>query len=201
MGELDNEETLAAAYASGNREALEELINRCKADLFGYLAGIAGRRDAAEDIFQEVFIKYAMKPSLYKPKQKFRAWIFSVARNAAIDYFRSEKRHSGISLSEETSDEMLGFEGAAILKIGASESERPDRQFENSYMGECIAKSFESLSMEQKEIFYLRHYSGLSFKEISELTGEPIGTVLARMSRTLSILRSKLAEYGIKDIS
>ena len=201
MSEPDTEETLAASYESGNKDSLEELISRCKTDLFGYLVSITGNRDAAEDLFQEVFIKYAMKPSLYKPRQKFRAWIFSVARNAAIDYFRSEKRHSGISLSEETSDETLGFEGSAILKIVAGESERPDRQLENSYMGECIAKSFESLSMEQKEIFYLRHYSSLSFKEISELTGEPVGTLLARMSRALSILRSKLAEYGIKDIS
>lgn len=201
MSELDTEETLAAAYESGNREALEELIGRFKSCLFGYLLGITGHRDAAEDIFQEVFIKYAMKPSLYKPRQKFRSWLFAVARNAAIDYFRSEKRHTGISLSEESSDETLGFEGSSILKIGANESERPDIQLENSFIGECIAKSFESLSMEQREIFYLRHYSGLSFKEISELTGEPIGTVLARMSRTLSILRSRLAEYGIKDIS
>lgn len=189
-----NDEELAAAFAEGSRAALEELINRYKADVFGFLAGLTGSRDAAEDLFQETFIKYVRNPDSYQPVRKFRSWLFTVARNTALDYFRREKNRASVSLSETTDDETENFEGSALLGIKDADANMPDRQFENSCLADRINSALASLSPEQREIFYLRHYSGLSFKEISALTGEPAGTVLARMSRTAAVLRRKIEE-------
>ena len=152
-----NDEELAAAFAEGSRAALEELINRYKADVFGFLAGLTGSRDAAEDLFQETFIKYVRNPDSYQPVRKFRSWLFTVARNTALDYFRREKNRASVSLSETTDDETENFEGSALLGIKDADANMPDRQFENSCLADRINSALASLSPEQREIFYLRH--------------------------------------------
>jgi len=188
------EEKLAADFAKGKTEALEELIKRCQSDLFGFLLGMTGRKDIADDLFQETFLKFVRRPQLYKEGFKFRAWIFTVAKNAAYDYFRREKTHNSISLSGSFEDGSSDSEGAVVLGLSGLENDRPDKRLENEMLGENIRAALLSVSPEQREVFYLRHYSGLSFKEIAALLNEPIGTVLARMSRATAALRKELVD-------
>ncbi|MBP5286818.1 MAG: sigma-70 family RNA polymerase sigma factor [Elusimicrobiales bacterium] len=188
------EEELAVAFADGSHAAFDELVNRCKADVFGFLLGLTGSRDMAEDLFQETFVKYVRNPGAYRPVQKFRAWLFTVARNTALDYFRREKNRTSLGILETPEDEEYDSEGTVVLGIKDRDSDRPDLMFENACLADRINSAIASLPQEQREIFYLRHYSGLSFKEISTLLGEPVGTVLSRMSRTAAVLREKLEE-------
>ena len=192
-----SEEELAADYASGRQEALEELIRRCKADLFGYIISIVGRHDAAEDIFQETFLKFALRPGLYKDKYRFRSWIFTVARNETLDYIRKQASLREVSMSCSTDDGIGDTEGSVFLGLKEDDSLRPDGQLENANIRQEIRKALDALPYEQREIFYLRHYSGLSFKEISEMTGEKMGTLLSRMSRTATALREALEKAGM----
>lgn len=198
MKENISEEDLAVMYADGDSEALGELLKRCKSDLFGFLFAITGHSDVAEDIFQEVFLKFAEKPGMYKPKHKFRAWLFSVARNAASDYFRKIKSRREIIIEYGNGDFGEDTEGSISLLLQDKDSFRPDAVFENSQLSSDIHKALSALPAEQREIFYLRHYSGLSFKEISEMTGVPLGTLLSRMSRAAVSLRSALEKAGYK---
>lgn len=192
-----SEEDLANSYAKGHTEALEELIRRCKADLFGYILSIVGRHDAAEDIFQETFLKFALRPELYKDRYKFRSWIFTVARNETLDYIRKQASLREVSMSGNTDDGSGDTEGSVFLGLKEDDSLRPDGQLENANIRQEIRKALDALPYEQREIFYLRHYSGLSFKEISEMTGEKMGTLLSRMSRTATALREALEKAGM----
>jgi len=196
MKENISEEELAVLYADGNRDALAELIKRCKTDLFGFLLGLTGRPDASDDIFQDVFLKFAEKPKLYKPKSKFRAWLFSVARNSAMDYFRKMNVRREISLEHGSADDSPDFAGSPCSKLQDRKTLRPDLLFENSRLARDISEALASLPRKQREIFYMRHYSGLSFKEISEMLGEPVGTLLSRMSRAAAALRAILEDEG-----
>ena len=116
------------------------------------------------------------------------------ARNTALDYFRREKNRTSLGILETPAEEEYDSEGAVVLGIKDRDSDRPDLMFENACLADRINSAIASLPQEQREIFYLRHYSGLSFKEISILLGEPVGTVLSRMSRTAAVLREKLEE-------
>ncbi|MDD2806764.1 MAG: sigma-70 family RNA polymerase sigma factor, partial [Elusimicrobiales bacterium] len=90
MSEELSDPELIAAFKGGDAEALGLLMERHKAAVYGYLLRLTGRTDAADDLFQEVFLKLVKNPSAYGEREKLKAWLFTVARNAAMDHFRRE---------------------------------------------------------------------------------------------------------------
>ena len=113
-------------------------------------------------------------------------WIYTVARNTAMDGFRKNKKQVF-----ETLDSVV--EGSRpILETIASKELSPEKILIAEAENKKIEKFFEQLSDEQREVFFMRHYWGLSFKEISQILKVPIGTALARMSRALKKLKSQL---------
>lgn len=176
---------LLAAFKAGDPEALGLLMERHKAALYGYLLRLTGRQDAAEDVFQEVFLKLVRDPGAYGEKEKFKAWLFTVARNAAMDHFRRQAAKGEVPLE--------GVDGkAGPADFLASAEPGPEQAFYGKDLGRRIDAALASLSEDQREVFYLRHYSELSFREIAQALKLPIGTVLARMSRAAARLREKL---------
>jgi len=186
------DQELVAAFKNGEIEALGALMERHKAAVYGYLLRLTARPETADDIFQEVWLKLVRKPGAYSEKEKFKAWLFTVARNAAMDYFRRESARRAMFSAEGNAP--YGDEDAApeALETAASPEPGPHEVFENKALGEKIGRALMRLSADQREVFYLRHYSELSFKEIAEMLGLPIGTVLARMSRAAALLRGEL---------
>ena len=185
MSEENTDSELVSAFKAGDAEALGLLMERHQAALFGYLLRLTGRRDAAEDLFQEVFLKLVKNPGAYNEKEKFRAWLFTVARNAAMDHFRRSSARSEVSLDGDG-------EKPGPADFTASAEPGPAEAFYGKTEAARIDSALASLSPDQREVFYLRHYSELSFKEIAETLKVPIGTVLARMSRAAAKLREKL---------
>ncbi|HAF95119.1 MAG: hypothetical protein A2X34_08600 [Elusimicrobia bacterium GWC2_51_8] len=207
---------LIAAFKAGDIEALGVLMERHKAAVYGYLLSLTARPDAADDLFQEVFLKLVRNPAAYRERpsdghsplihpfptaegtphsgfpscasieNKFKAWLFTVARNAAMDYFRRESSRRAEPLEGEDG-------GCGALDKAVSPEPGPQEALEKRNLGEQISRALERLSSEQREVFYLRHYSELSFKEIAGILATPIGTVLARMSRAAAFLRKELA--------
>ncbi len=188
MNEELTDPELLSAFKNGDTEALGALMERHKAALFGYLLRLTRSEAAADDIFQEVFLKLVKNPAAYGEREKFKAWLFTVARNAAMDHFRRESSRGEVPL-EGTGEK------AGPVDFAVSPEPGPAEAAENKALGEKIAAALEQLSPDQREVFYLRHYSGLSFREIAELLSLPIGTVLARMSRAAALLR-KILEAG-----
>lgn len=181
-----------AAFKGGDAEALGALMERHKAAVYGYLLRLTGRPDAADDIFQEVWLKLVRRPGAYGEREKFSAWLFTVARNAAMDHFRREGSRSALFSQEGVAAPADDDAAPGPLETAVSPEPGPHETLENKALGEKISAALERLSPEQREVFYLRHYSELSFKEIAELLGLPIGTVLARMSRAAALLRKEL---------
>ena len=189
MNEELTDPELVSAFKNGDVEALGVLMERHKAALYGYLLRLTRSESAAEDIFQEVFLKLVRSPSSYGEREKFKAWLFTVARNKAMDHFRRESSRGEVPL--EGTGEKAGPADFAV-----SPEPGPAEAAENKALGEKIARALELLSGDQREVFYLRYYSELSFREIAELLSLPIGTVLARMSRAAAQLRKILEESG-----
>ncbi len=185
MSEEISDPELIAAFKAGDAEALGLLMERHKGAVYGYLLRLTGRADAADDVFQEVFLKLVKNPSAYSERQKFKAWLFTVARNAAMDYFRKEGSRGEVSLEGDG-------ERTGPADFAASPEPGPEQAADNKALAEKLDAALGRLSKEQREVFFLRHYSEMSFKEIAELLSLPIGTVLARMSRAAALLRREL---------
>jgi RNA polymerase sigma-70 factor (ECF subfamily) len=177
---------LVRAFRGGDEAALGELIERHRDRLYSYLRRLAGNDAGAEDMFQDTWIKVARNVGAYREESKFSAWLFSVAHNTAMDALR-RRRPDSVSLDAAPED------GRPLSETMGSAEPGPEASYEASESRRAIDGALAELSPEQREVFLLRHYSGMSFREIADALGVPIGTVLARASRAAAKLRDKLA--------
>ncbi|MDQ7772289.1 MAG: sigma-70 family RNA polymerase sigma factor [Elusimicrobiales bacterium] len=178
---------LVRAFNGGDEAALGELIARHRDRLYAYLRRLAGDDAGAEDMFQDTWIKVARNMGAYREENRFSAWLFSVARNTAMDALR-RRRPESVSL-----DAAVAEDGRPLAETIGSAEPGPEASYAAAESRRAIDAALAELSPEQREVFLLRHYSGMSFKEIADALGVPIGTVLARASRAAAKLRDKLA--------
>ncbi len=178
---------LIKAYKKGDTQALEKIMEKYKTPIYSYLLKMVGSRDSANDLFQEIFLKFIKNIQSYNEEKKFANWIYTVAHNTVMDSFRKNKNRYIESL-----DQIKGEDFKSVAETIASKDLSPENILIKTEISGKIEKAFEILSDEQREVFIMRHYWGLSFKEIAEILKVPIGTALARMSRALGKLKVEL---------
>lgn len=176
---------LIASYIRGDLKSLEELVNRHRSALFGYIMNMTANRVNADDVFQEVWIRAIKKIGDFKDNN-FPGWLMRIARNLVID--ESRRKKPDLSLDCETPD------GASLKQTLPGSSRTPDMEIAESELGVKIAAAVEALPPEQKEVFVLRVKSDMPFREISRIQGTSINTALARMQYALARLRSLLKD-------
>lgn len=173
---------LLEQFKNGDAESLEILIRRHQTALYSFLLSYTKSEDSAQDIFQEVFLKIVEKPDIFKGGN-FKAWLFTVARNKCMDYFRSLK-------TETVSIDMEIEEGLTLESVLASEEELPLDRLLSKEENARLYSVLSALSAEQREVILLKEE--FSFKEISELLSAPLGTVLARANRGYKKMKEML---------
>ncbi|MGE5529138.1 MAG: RNA polymerase sigma factor [Patescibacteria group bacterium] len=180
---------LIAQSKLGDREAFAELVRRYYARIYGFAFRLLHQREEAQDVTQEVFLRVFRSLDRYVPSQPFTAWIYTIANNLCIDLAR-RRRHKTVSLSAAT-----GTEEARDLEI-TDNSKNPELLFANAEIGRTVAEAIASLPYKYRVVTVLRHLQGLSYQEISAITGQPEGTVKAQIFRARRILREKLRQVG-----
>lgn len=176
-------------YIAGDENALAVLIERHQSKIYGFIYNKLNDRDAADDIFQDTFIKVikTLKSNSYNEEGKFLPWVMRIAHNLVIDYFRRNKKMPMMRETDEYSifsyltDSSQNVEGRIITE-----------QVEND-----LQKLIEALPDDQKEVLTMRLYRDMSFKEIAELTGVSINTALGRMRYALINLRKVIEKNNI----
>ena len=180
---------LVKLYLSGHEEALGELVNRHKDRIYTYIFMFVRDSYLAEDLLQETFIKVIdkLRTGKYQEQNKFLPWISRVAYNLCVDYYRREKRLPKVTTRD-------GFDIFSVLKFSDASGE--EKIIEDQTVVR-VRTLIEQLPEEQREVLILRHYSDMSFKEISEVTGVSINTALGRMRYALINLRKLMAAKNI----
>ena len=186
-----SDEELIRRHKEGDPEAFGEILRRFGKPLYGYLVGMVKDETAAADLFQETFMRLLKSVDTYEEQGRLGSWLFAIAHNLAQDHFRK----IGRTFVEESLDEGREDAGTTLADLLASPEPGPEEAALHAEMHSHIEEAFEKLSPEQREVFYLREYAGLSFKEVAESLGCPLGTVLARMSRGLKKLRLELEGF------
>jgi RNA polymerase sigma factor (sigma-70 family) len=185
-----SDQELVKRFIQGDQASIEILINRHKNKVFTYIILIVKNQQLAEDIFQDTFIKVirSLKDGKYRDNGKFVSWVIRIAHNLTIDHFRKEKQFSTFSNEDYEAD----IFNTRKLADGTIE----DILVENQIIHE-VKLLIEELPEDQKQVILLRHYGGLSFKEIAEQTGVSINTALGRMRYALINLRKLIEQKNL----
>jgi RNA polymerase sigma-70 factor, ECF subfamily len=184
-------ETETAKIAQGLRERdvelLADLVERCQHRLVRYLLYLTGRREYAEDLAQETWVRVLQRGSQYNGRQRFDPWLFAIARNLAIDYLRKKQKAVQTASLPNDRDAML-----LLPSSGPSPFEAAARS-EDAIR---LAGQLQILSPLYREALLLRFQEDLSLPEIAQVLGAPVTTVTSRIYRGLAALRSAFEEGG-----
>lgn len=197
MGPQTADEQLMLAFKSGDARAFGTLVARHRQPVFNFILRYVGHRQRAEDLLQETWLKVVRSSSEWEPKARFTTWVYTIARNLCVDSARKEAFRATDSLDAPASADE-GAEGRSKGELVADELvQAPDRAAHNVRLRPLLERAIASLPAEQREVFLLREYQGIGFKEIAEVTGVNENTVKSRMRYALEGLRKKLAEWGV----
>ena len=185
-----SDQELIQQYLSGNDIAIEKLINRHRTKVFTYIVLVVKNQQLAEDIFQDTFIKVirSLVDGKYKDNGRFVSWVIRIAHNLIIDHFRKEKQINTLSNDD--------YEADIFNSKKFSDQNIEDLMIKDQITND-VRQLVDELPEEQKQVILLRHYGGLSFKEIAEQTDVSINTALGRMRYALINLRKLLARKNI----
>lgn len=172
---LRPDEDLLRAAGGGDALAFRSLVERYSDELHGYFRRRTG--DAgAEDLVQETFLRLHRTAPRYVPQSTFRTFLYTIARNIALNHLRDRRPAAG-------------FEKGATP---VAPTPTPPQTAESAERALAVRRAIEGLSDALKDVVLLRHYQGLSFREIADVLGIPEGTAMRRMSDALLRLREDL---------
>ncbi len=187
----DPDRGLARKARRGDRGALGRLYERHRERLLGFLTRTLGDRQSAEDVFQEVWIKVLNGIGNYRPgPATFRAWLFRIAGNAAIDRRRREGHAPLLELDAPTGDS----EQTRIDTL-RSEMPGPERVGASKLFGERLDAALARLPERQRNAVLLRHQQGLTYPELAAALAAPEGTAKTLVHRGVRTLRDELEEW------
>lgn len=180
---------LIRLFKNGDVPSLELLILRHKDKIYTSIFLLVRDKHLAEDIFQNTFIKVieTIRGGSYNEEGKFLPWASRIAHNLCVDHFRKVKRSPLVKNSDALSitEEVLDSEDSVEQKMMKRQSH------------EKVRRMLDLLPEDQREVIVLRHYAGLSFKEVAALTNCSINTALGRMRYALLNLRRIMEEKQV----
>lgn len=175
---------LVSEILLGTQGSFEELVTRYTKPLYNFTFRLTGSVQTAEDLVQETFIKVWKSLGKYDPKQSFRGWIFTIARNTTTDYMRKKKT---IPFSVLSKDDDYLFEDTL-----SDDAELPDETLAQLEDTASLEKILATLPIDYQIVLLLHYQEGLTFEEIGDVVDKPPNTVKSWHRRALIQLREVL---------
>ena len=172
-----SDEALMMAYADGNMEAFELLYSRHRGPLYRYILCRVSDAATANDLFQGSWEKIIKASGSYRPSAPFRAWMYRIAHNHVVDYFRRIRPVSEIPPDEIEADDPA-----------------PEKQFLDEQRSSHLREAVEKLPVEQKDALLLKLEAGLDLQAIADVTGVSRETAKSRLRYAVGKLKKSLRE-------
>jgi RNA polymerase sigma-70 factor, ECF subfamily len=192
MAREDPDETLMLRYQGGDVRAFEILLSRHERPVYNFLLRSVGSKAVAEDLLQDTFLRVIKGAASYQRQAKFTTWLYTIARNLCVDRSRRQKHRKAQSLDQPLRDDE---QSGTLLDVVPGSDLGAERRAISSELQQTLQKAIASLSDDQREIFLLRQFQEMSFKEIAEIVDIPENTAKSRMRYALEKLRLELEEY------
>lgn len=176
-------QSIARALQRRDPEFIGRLVSQYHYRLLRYLMYLTSRREQAEDLVQETWMRVLEHAGQFRGDRRFEPWLFSIARNLAIDQLR---RKRGVR----------GPDSEDVLDMPAPDLQSPFAAAARSEDAARIATAMECLAPIYREALLLRFQEELTLEEIAQVSGSPVATVASRIRRGLAIMRSHLEGAG-----
>jgi RNA polymerase sigma-70 factor (ECF subfamily) len=187
---------LIESAKEGNQSAFSELMGYCKDALYFLLLKMVNSKEDAEDLMIETFEKAFRKIKTYNSSYAFSTWLFRIATNHGIDFMRTSKKQPQNIYLESKPD----YEHSTSVISEISEDElNPEEEIINAQNKIALKNIIKKLPADYRNILVMRYFEEMSYNEISDQLGLPIGTVKARLFRSRELLLSIFKEYNISE--
>jgi RNA polymerase sigma factor (sigma-70 family) len=187
---LDQDAPLVAGCRRGDPGALERLVARFRAPVFGTALHLVGDREAALELTNAVLFRLARRLDRYDPARPLRPWVLRLATNEALNWLRARRRERGRVLG--------GAAGAAALANAAGGPD-PEAAALGAERRAAVRAALARLPARPRRLLTLRFYDELSYQEIAAQTGQTANTVGVQLLRARRRLRDELRRGGYAD--
>lgn len=181
-----SERALVMRAQAGDRQAFGELVERYMQRAYYVALGLVGSHDDALDLSQEAFVRAYRARATIDPDRPFYAWLYQIVRRLCFNFIRDRKTRR--RKMEEATPWLVDLAGR-----GAARTD-PGKRAERSELRERLEAAIDRLSEREREILVLREFEGLKYREIAELLGLPIGTVMSRLYTARKNLAEQLGD-------
>lgn len=173
----------------------EEAIPHMDA-IYRFALRLSGARDEAEDLVQDTYLRAFRAWEQYTPGTRCKSWLFTICRNVFLRRRERDQRHDAI-LRETTEDDPRAISREAPV-FAASRDDDPEGEFFQSIVDDQVLEAIEELPEEYRMVVVLSDLEDLSYGEIAEVMGIPVGTVKSRLFRGRRQLQRRLYEYALE---
>lgn len=180
-----SDEQLLDRYRNGQAAAFRTLLERYETDLIRFLIRLSGDRQIAEDAFQEAFLQVHLSADTFDISRRFKPWLFTIAANKARDLLRKKARRQALDLSAPISGGRNSGEpgsgGRTYVDLMEIDVPPPDAALDLAERDRRVQEAIDRLPLPLREILLLAYFQRLSYLQISEELGIPLGTVKSRL--------------------
>ena len=187
------ERTIAIAdmTAAAKYDTIKDTVGRMRSRLLGFIRRRVRNESDAEDILQDVFFRFADTMRMGSIGN-ITAWLFTVTANRITDWYRKRRPLSVDEFSEAMLEDVEENKGPRLEDILFDPSGDPDELYNRSMVWPLLREALDDLPAEQREVFVMHELEDMSFREISDITGVPVNTLISRKHYAIEKLREKL---------
>lgn len=191
---MENTATISLVMTDEQNQSIGQVVQKEQKRLLDFIRKRVPSEEDAEDILQDVFYQLTESYRLMKPIKQVSAWLFTVARNKITDMFRKKKPDNFSSLAFDNQNSDDEGEIFSIADYLPDASEGPEAAYLRKVILNTLDESLKELPQEQRDVFVMQEMEQMSFKQIAELTGEPVNTLISRKRYAVLHLRERLQE-------
>ncbi|MFH1111944.1 MAG: sigma-70 family RNA polymerase sigma factor [Patescibacteria group bacterium] len=182
----DSDIQLIINYLKGDDKSLEVLISRYLKPIYGFVYRFTNNIQDTDDITQEVFVKVWKNLKKFDQTKNFKTWLFTIAKNTAIDWLR---RHRDIVFSDLIKTE----DGESLENNIIDDAPLPSEIFERQHLAQELNLVVGKLPAIYQTVLSLYYKEEFTLQEVSEILGESVNTVKSRHWRAIKALRKELS--------
>lgn len=186
-----SDEQLFQRYTDGDENGFQLLMERYEPRIQGFLRKRLSDEERVEDLTQDTFLRIHRARDSYDPARKFSTWIHTIANNLLKNEFRNRSRRRETAFSELRPDHSTSGAPPRPVEFESSRAD-PEQETYRSELREAIGTAIERMDEHHRIPFVMREVEDLSYEEIAEAIGIPVGTVKSRLNRARHSFRSLL---------
>lgn len=186
------DEQLVLRYRTGETAAFQTLVSRHHDDLIRFLIRLTGNRAIAEDAFQETFLQVHLSADTFDVTRRFKPWLFTIAANKGRDALRRNARRRTLDLSAPIAGAGSRDDGArTYVDLMEIDVPPPHQGLDESEQSESVQAALDQLPWSLREILLLAYFQRMSYNQIADSLGIPLGTVKSRLHSAVAAFAKK----------